>query len=474
MYRTRTLPLLLFTLIAAACAARRPVAATAPAPAVDDLASAIAHGCYRCLEQAYDVAQARGVRPLAFEAAALLVLRSKELGLPYEPWLERVRALAAADGASATFLAIVEAAAVDPLADREASFNVGGRAKARAAVPGWRQDLQAASGSAVFRAYLDVSLVCGFQGAPERETSLAATEWPQAPLVQYRIGSCGSKYGQTLAALRASDSAFMDADLPLGRYALEDGVNPDQDEALRRFQSAATAFPTSPLIATALGLLYQSREEWPEALAAFDAALTVSPAHVDASMGRTVSLSNLARRGEAIETATRMIEAGQWFVGEALYWRAWNELQLGQLTVARADADRARTMVANAPMFVLSGLIDWRLRRLESAEEEFQQALTMDFGQCEAAHYMGIVRAELSKLPQAVAALVQARQCYDLSLTLRREAIDKILGGPASPASKQRATAREERAIKDIEGRREEVARGLQAIEQASARPVTQ
>jgi hypothetical protein len=59
---------------------------------------------------------------------------------------------------------------------------------------------------------------------------------------------------------------------------------------------------------------------------------------------------------------------------------------------ARADADRARSLIANASMFVLSGMIDWRLRRLETAEEEFQRALTMDFGQCEAAHYMGIVR----------------------------------------------------------------------------------
>lgn len=451
------------------CTLRSPVAVIPPPPQVDDLAEAIAHGCYRCLEQAYDVAQARGVRALAFEAAALLVLRSKELGLPYQHWLDRARTLAAATGSSAVGLAIVDAAPVDPLTDREASLNVGGRAKARAAVPGWRQELQTASGSAAFRAYLEVSVICGFQGAPEREASLAATEWPQAPLVQYRIGSCASSYGKTLGALRARDNAFVDADLTLGRYALEDGTNPDQDEALRRFQSALAAFPTSPAIATTLGLLHQAREEWPEALSVFDAALAESPAHVDALMGRTISLSNLGRREEAIDTATRMIEAGQWFVGEALYWRAWNELQLNRLAAARSDADRARTLVANAPMFVLSGIIDWRLRRLDAAEEEFQQALTMDFGQCEAAHYTGIVRAERARLPEAAAALTQARQCYDLSLTLRREAIDKILGSPATASAKARGTARQERAIKDIEGRRLEVVQSLEAVERATA-----
>ena len=451
------------------CAARQPVAVVPPPPQVDDLAAAIAHGCYRCLEQAYDVAQARGVRALAFEAAALLVLRSKELGLPYEPWLERVRTLGADDASSATVLAIVDAAPVDPLTDREASLNVGGRAKARAAVPEWRRQLQTIPGSIAFRAYLDVSLICGLQGAPEREVSLSATEWPQMPALLYRVGTCASSYGRTLATLRAGDDAFVDADLALGRYALEDGTNPDQDEALRRFQSALAGFPNSPAIATTLGLLHQAREDWLPALEAFDTALEHSPRHVDAAMGRTVSLSNLGRREEAIESATRLIEGGQWFVGEALYWRAWNELQLDQLTAARADADRARTMVANAPMFVLSGLIDWRLRRLESAEDEFQRALAMDFGQCEAAHYMGVVRAERARLPEATAALTQARQCYDLSLTLRREAIDKILGGPGTLAAKERAAAKQGRAIKDIEGRRQEVAQGLEAVERAAA-----
>jgi tetratricopeptide (TPR) repeat protein len=283
------------------------------------------------------------------------------------------------------------------------------------------------------------------------------------------VGTCSSNYGKNLAAVRAADADFADADLPLGRYALENGANADHDEALRRFESARRAFPNSPSIATSLGLLHQAREEWPEALAAFDAVLAQYPGHVDASMGRTVALSNLGRREDAIEAATRMIDAGQWFVGEALYWRAWNQLHLNQLAPARADADRARTMVANAPMFVLSGLIDWRLRRLDTAEEEFQRALTMDFGQCEAALYMGLVRAGRGRLSEATAALNQATQCYDLSSKLRREAIDQIAAGSATPAAKRRAAAREERAIKDIEARRQEVLQGLEAIERASA-----
>src|SRR5688572_2817274 len=215
----------------AGCAARQPVAVVPPPPAVDDIAAAIAHGCHRCLEQAYDVAQARGVRQLAFEAAALLVLRSKEVGTPYEPWLERARALAASDGSGAVVLAIIEAAPVDPLTNREASLNVPGRFQARASLPAWRQQLQTAQGSVPFRAYLDVSLICAYQGAPERETALTEAQWPQASLVQYRVGICASSYGKGLATMRAADPAYVDADFFLGRYALEDAANADQDDA---------------------------------------------------------------------------------------------------------------------------------------------------------------------------------------------------------------------------------------------------
>ena len=90
---------LTLTLAAIGCAGRTPpLVPAAPSPVtLDEVSSLILQGCYHCLEKAYEVAQAGGAGPQAFEAAALLVLRSKELGLPAEEWLERARALATAD-----------------------------------------------------------------------------------------------------------------------------------------------------------------------------------------------------------------------------------------------------------------------------------------------------------------------------------------------------------------------------------------
>src|SRR5215510_13978116 len=85
----------------AGCGARAPEAVVLPDPNVArsraDITALIARGCYQCLEEAYRKATESAVdpssgapgNPLAFEASLLLAARSKELGLPYEPWLER-------------------------------------------------------------------------------------------------------------------------------------------------------------------------------------------------------------------------------------------------------------------------------------------------------------------------------------------------------------------------------------------------
>jgi tetratricopeptide (TPR) repeat protein len=318
-----------------------------------------------------------------------------------------------------------------------------------------------------------VSLICAFGTLKETPDSFTGTVVPVAstPLFQYAVGACDASHSTRLLAVRTSEPDFVDADYPLGRYALEDPVNPDAEESLRRFESASHAFPRSPAITTRIGNVYRLWEDWQPALAAYDTALGVAPHHPEATIGRAISLSRLERSEEAIETATRLIDEGQWLLGEAYYWRGWNQLRLNELQLARADADRARTLMSNSAVMVLSGVIEWRLGRLESAEKDFEGALAIDLGECEAAFDLGVVRDQLGKLVEALAAFKQAGQCYDLSITLRREAIDRIRRGHGSETLKARDSARHERTLVDLLERRREVARVVEAIEK-SARPV--
>jgi tetratricopeptide (TPR) repeat protein len=460
---SRRIAVLLLTLATgAACAVRStssatPAAASSTAP-IDAL---IERGCYECLTRAYTTAVGVSDRNRTFETALLLAARSKELGLPFAEWLQRARAVLPPGADWTDYLAIVQALRIDPLADdRDAVLveTMKNRASAET-VAGWRTDLTAGAGSPLLRAYLELSLVCQYV-VDDRNVTIAATvqRFHDVPLIEYRAGGCNAQQAPHLAAVRESVPEFADVDFPLGRYALDIPRQPDQDEALRRFTAARAAFPGSPAIVASLAALRREREEWTEALEAYDAALALVPTHRDALLGRAVTLSHLGRHEDAIAAATRIIELGNWFTGEAYYWRAWNHYHLARIDYARSDTDRAKGLMHNASVLVLSGMIEWHEHRLDEAEAELQDALTLDAGQCEAAFLLGAVRAERRQWASGAAAFELAQRCYDLSVTLRRETIARITAGPGTDEGKARQIARQERAMVEEAQHREEAA----------------
>jgi tetratricopeptide (TPR) repeat protein len=334
-------------------------------------------------------------------------------------------------------------------------------------VASWYDMLQTGAHSEAFRRYLQITLLCAVDRRPGSLDRLDAmlSGLPDLPLLKYRVGICQDSYRAQLEAAQSDVPEFVDAEYARGRYALIDPVKPDQDEALRRFRIAAAAFPASTSIPTAIGNLYQAWEDWPNALAAFDDALKLLPSHPDAQLGRVISLSNLERHEEAIATATQLIDFGRWHLGQAFYWRAWNYFNTGNTQAARNDADRTRTLMANPAVYLLSGMIEWRFLRRETAETEFQGALKMDFGQCEAAFYLGGVRYERAKLPESLAAMNQARQCYDLALAVRRTLFENAMVKAVTPEAKARESARHQRAIATVQKRREEVLAALAKVQ---------
>jgi len=449
-------------LLLSGCAAGTPRQIAAPAaPPPPDIESLIEAGCYRCLEAGLE--QAAGRRDVEFQLAILLGLRAKELGLPYQPWLDRARAAMPAGPEWPLYLEIAGVVRVDPLSgDREEILTLTTSQRRPAeTVQGWRAALAGGTASAMFRTYLDLTLACSLG---QRQDAIAAAQlvFPDAPLIQYRIGTCGSP--SHLEQLRAARADYVDADLPLGRNALEQPVA-DQEEALRRFRSARAAFPESALIAASIGDVHREREEWAEALEAYDATLTLVPTHRDALLGRTIALSNLARHDEAIATATRLLDLGNWLIGGAYFWRGWNQYNLGNMTAARADVDEARTRAKAAATFVLSGMIAWRQQDLDFAENEFETALSIDKGQCEAAALQGGVRAARRQWLDALASLQHAQQCFDLTIALRRKFIEEIMAGPGSPEGKAGQAARHQRVIEEAEKNRDDARRSAAAIE---------
>ena len=192
----------------------------------------------------------------------------------------------------------------------------------------------------------------------------------------------------------------------------------------------------------------------------------------DPGDGATQGVESTRHRGltpaafeAALLLATRILELGSWFTGEAYYWRAWNEYHLARIVEARADTDRAKPMMHSAPVLVLSGMIEWHERRLDESEAELLDALTIDAGQCEAAFLLGAVRAERRQWSSGAAAFVLAQRCYDLSVTLRRETIARITAGPGSDEGKARQIARQQRAMTEEAQHREEAAQNAAQLQ---------
>ena len=469
----RAAALVTLTVALAACAARTPAvqpaasASTAPAN-LREIDTLVERGCYRCLEQAHQAALAAGDRVRIFETALLLVARAKELGLPFSAWLYHALAATPAGPDWSDYLAIVQALRTDQLAD-DRDVVLLDTLKNRASpetVAAWRADLATGGGSPLLRTYLELSLICQYLVDDRNVTIAAAVQrFHDVPLIEYRAGACGPAQAPYLTSVRDTVAEFADVDFVLGRYALDIPRQPDQEEALRRFTAARAAFPESPAILASLASVRRDREEWAEALEAYEAALKLVPTHRDALLGRVVTLSHLSRHDDAIAAATRVIELGSWFTGEAYYWRAWNEYHLTRMDEAREDTDRAKGLMHHASVLVLSGMIEWHERRLDESEAELQDALTLDAGQCEAAFLLGTVRAEQRQWVSGAAAFELAQRCYDLSVTLRRETIARITAGPGSDEGKARLIGRQERAMTDDAQHRDEAAQNAAQLQ---------
>lgn len=464
--RVKRIAVLFVTGVLFAACSPRPAVKTAPADArAVYIQALIRRGCYTCLEAASTLAADSASIEAAFETTVLLALRSKELGLPASLWLERARGLVPVGSDWGVYLDIAMAAPADPLSgDRDQLLSeAAARRRPRPVLENWRRQLVTGSGSEMFRAYLDLSLVCNPILYDQRDAAIAAVVQMVAdvPLLQYRAGICGET--SQLKMVLQQNPEFADVHLELARAALQ-RERPDYDDALTRFRSARAAFPRSATISASIGNLHQEREEWAEALEAYDATLALVSSHRDSLLGKTISLSHLSRHNEAIESASRLLELGNWFTSDAYYWRAWNQYRLDLIPDARADIDRAKALTLTPGTLVLSGIIAWREKQLELAETEFEGALKLDFGQCEAASYLGGVRAERQRWIEGLAAFEHAEQCFELSIDARRKAVTELAAAGASPQAVSRQIASHERAIADAEMRRTEAARNILTI----------
>lgn len=414
-------------------------AARAKAPALPTLADAerlATAGCYSCLVDAqriYDDLLARRPSPAttrgAFRTAVLLAIREKELGLPATPHLERARALAGSLPANEEAPFVVDVAVAIPwdYSGITKEFTEEFLKTMKAVTPQvkeWRERLAPLDADPFF-AYLDAALSCSYGDWRARDRTLdeIRARQPASLLVKYRIGICVQQRRELLEDVLAAEPRYAEAHLFLGRYALVDAStgHGKRSAIAPHLDAAYAAFPKSPSVTFTLAGMHRAFNKLKEALRFYDETLALVPRHREALLGRTIALTYLQQPEAAIETATHMIELGEWYVGDAYYWRAFNKHQQKQLEAAREDVEKAKSLAGlRSDVYLLAGIIAYDMRQLEPAAVDLAKAWQLNDTACDASWYLGLVRSEQGTWDAAALLFPRAAHCYRITVDIIR------------------------------------------------------
>lgn len=468
----------------AGCAARGP--SPALLAELGKAQSLVTAGCYQCLQEAFATYERLSVAPNgplearrgAFEAAFLIAVRAKELGLPDEEPLERAKEWAARAAAPPPPRRGASPGVPMPAADLYFDViplltgEVSGyspdereaRSRLRAAIwprdgspPAARAALINAPSTDLLAEYLALAADC--EDARARKTLNAKDVLARhgTPLFRFRLALCGLAPDQ-FAALPASDPRWLDTSFFSGRMEMTKYPVPDVGKAAEHFAVAQEAFPESTAITMALATARNALTEYEPALALFDGVLGNYPTHRDALLGRVMSLSYLGRHYEAITSATRMIELGTYHMGDAYYWRAWNRYNVHDLPAAWADVERARTLLVNTAVYTLAGFIAYARTELDTAIERFTEAFRLDRTNCEAVNAEGLVHVDKQEWSLAGARFATSIGCFAAAAERSRNDLKAAENADAAPAAKARKIATLQKQIETSEHRRAQAA----------------
>ena len=455
--------LLSVLLLSAHCAARRPALTSSQLADVSRAEALVREGCYRCLQEAYEIYAALAVRPSglavrgAFDVTLLLAVREKELGLPADETVNRARALLArlspapasgrpqADLNPAVLLEAAEAivgdlSGLDSDERQRRSERLEQPDAAADANLQLQQTLLKIATTSETAAYLALAIDCE-QPRNRRSIDQAAlrTQAAGSPLMRYRAAICSDGQPTSLTQLREADPRWADTLFFEGRYEMgSPSRSPEPVRAAALLTSASDAFPESIAIRMMLANAQEMNGDFAAALASFDQILAWKPAHVDARLGRVRTLTYLGRADEAIKAATELIDLGTWHVGDAYYWRAWNTYQTHRLEPAWADIQHAMRLRANTAVYALAGSIAYARKDLDTAVGHFDRAFEMDSTNCPAVSSAGLVHVDQAAWQPAAESFSNATRCYTLAASTARKELTSLEQSALEPGLKAR------------------------------------
>lgn len=461
---------LLAVLVGTACARHRaavpssdPLAAVAAA--ADSDASA---GCYRCLERALDAYErvlreradaAAGRR--AYRVAVQLAVRDRLLGLYPAPH-ERAPARLREHGTPDDVAAAEDVVPVVGWRRGTLGVNVGlnvprdalPRLRARRAAleahadadPWVAELLLALVGSQPWVALDEGQRIAG-RITPGLEPDVWWRRHPDdVALTFLRLAMLRETVLEDWRLLQSRHPQFEEVDAFIGDQELQRGRLVSAEEALA---GSLQAFPNMLASAALRADIRQQMEDYGLALGLYDVALARHAEHREALLGRMRVLGFLSRHQDAIAVADRLIDLGQWYQGEARYWKAWNLFQLGRLEEARAWVDEARRLLVTADLHYLGGVIAFRQQRPDDALRDFDAALALEEQYCEALFDRAAIRLIQREWAPASTGFDVAFACHSARTPQLEQRLADARAARLPDDAKAALVGRREQALRD-------------------------
>lgn len=265
-----------------------------------------------------------------------------------------------------------------------------------------RTDLRTKTAGEDFYAYLYVVFFGAMAGYSDQIEDLSPYYglFPDSPLMLYANAVRDTKeQPDILVRLAKADPEFYEAHFHLGEIALAER---NLLSAERNFLKALPELGGSPQETIYLASIYTATEEFEKGLEFYDRTLELSPEYRDAILGKAICQSYLGRTAEAIQTLDKMIALGNWLMGEAHYWLAWNYHSLKDEAAAQRHIEESKgRLPTNAEVFGLAGSIALDRNETDRAEKEFLEALRYNGSHTEAIFGMGRINDIREKWPAA-------------------------------------------------------------------------
>jgi len=335
------------------------------------------------------------------KTALVLGLREKELGIFKDTFLLKAKEIISTHDFLSDYSVYLQIASSIP----RKTVGVGGGftdAEDRIAVPfdkikenlsDWSARLKEKSETDDFFAYLAICYYAPFnylvRGGPDLE-KLDQT-FPDSMLIRYKMSLFPEEDPESLEKLLQDEPAFYEAHFFLGNIHLK---RKELVKAEKNFLKAYPHFTQSHSLLISMGSIYFAFEEFEKSLEFHDQILEIASAHRDALLGKAMCLSYLGRHKEAADVCSTMLSLGEYYLGEAHYWLAWNQNELKQYKEAWIHIEKSKDyLVGYEPVFFLAGLVAFNREKLDVAEENLKEAFKLNTSNGDAPYYLGKIKS---------------------------------------------------------------------------------